>query len=419
MVRDGYKMTEIGVIPDEWDACPISEFCITSSGGTPNRKRPEYYLGGTIPWVKTGELKSKYLIDTEEKITKDALKNSSAKLFPVNTLLVAMYGATIGKSSILKVSAASNQACCAITCNPKKADFEFLYYALNHRVDKLVELSAGGAQPNISQQIISSFLVPLPPFPEQQKIADILSTVDEHISEIESLIEKTKVLKQGMMQRLLTKGIGHTEFKDTEIGRIPVEWEVSSLSKFASIYRGASPRPINDPKWFTDKGYIGWIRIADVTRSKKYLFQTTQYLSSEGVSKSRLVDNGKLIMSICGTIGRPIIVKTPSCIHDGFIVFEDTDNHIVDTEFLYYWVLQHEEYFRSQGQKGTQANINTGIVGNTIIALPLLLEQQKIAAYLSTIDERIDNYQTKLAALTRLKTGLMQQLLTGKIQVKT
>ena len=204
-------------------------------------------------------------------------------------------------------------------------------------------------------------------------------------------------------------------YKVTEVGVSPDEWEVVKFRDFTQIYRGASPRPIQDPRWFSDCSGIGWIRIADVTKSKKYLLETSQYLSSEGVSKSRFVDKGKLIMSICGTIGRPIILKTPSCIHDGFIVFEDLDKKQTQVEFLYYWLAYNEHYFQKQGQKGTQANINTDIVKITPIALPPLPEQEKIAEVLSTMDEHIGETEDLIEKTETLKQGMMQRLLTQGI----
>ena len=111
-------------------------------------------------------------------------------------------------------------------------------------------------------------------------------------------------------------------YKMTELGEIPVEWEIKQLGELANIRRGASPRPIKDPKWFSEHSTHGWIRISDVTKSSKYLYETEQYLSEAGIEKSRTVAPGDLIMSICGTIGRPIILRMNACIHDGFVAFE-------------------------------------------------------------------------------------------------
>lgn len=204
-------------------------------------------------------------------------------------------------------------------------------------------------------------------------------------------------------------------YKVTEVGVIPEEWEMKTLGEITSIYRGASPRPIKDPIWFANFSKVGWIRISDVTKSRKYLRKTSQYLSEKGVSKSRIVQRGKLIMSICGTIGKPIIIETPSCIHDGFIVFEDVHPNSILAEYLYYWVFCNEKHFQNQGQKGTQANINTDIVKATKLPLPPLPEQEKIAEVLSTVDEHIEETESLIEKTTTLKRGMMQKLLTQGI----
>lgn len=271
---------------------------------------------------------------------------------------------------------------------------------------------------NVGTKEFFSIKLIIPSLKEQQNIADILSTVDTQIEQTGQIIEQTKELKHGLMQQLLTKGIGHREFKESNLGDIPSEWEIIKLGQLADIHRGASPRPIKDPKWFSDESTHGWIRISDVTKSNKYLLSTEQHLSQEGIEKSRSVKPGDLIMSICGTIGRPIILKMHACIHDGFVAFESLKTNKVDVEYLRYVLTTLTDYFKSQGQPGTQVNLNTAIVEKAIIALPKLEEQQKIAEILSSVDDQIDIYEKEKEKYEELKKGLMQQLLTGKIRVK-
>ena len=160
---------------------------------------------------------------------------------------------------------------------------------------------------------------------------------------------------------------------------------------------------------------MGWIRISDVTKTKKYLNSTEQYLSDEGVAKSRLVKPNDLIMSICATVGKPIILNIDACIHDGFILFDDLNNSKIITDYLYYLLQKKEEEFKGMGQTGTQANLNTNIVGSTLIAIPTIKEQKKIASILSTVDEQIDNIDALIEKNKELKKGLMQTLLTKGI----
>ncbi|MCK4446108.1 MAG: restriction endonuclease subunit S [Candidatus Marinimicrobia bacterium] len=268
------------------------------------------------------------------------------------------------------------------------------------------------------------FQVPLPPLTEQRKITEILETVDETIEKTDAIIEKYKRIKQGLMQDLLTRGIDENgqirsekthNFKDSPLGRIPEEWKVVELGEVAKIKRGASPRPIDNPIYFSENGR-GWIRIQDVSSSYKYLTGTFQYLSKIGEQKSVSIEPGELIMSICATIGKSIILKIPACIHDGFVAFKDLSNE-VDTDFLYYCLDFREKEIREMRQIGTQGNLNSKLVALFKVIEPPLPEQCCIAEVLSQIDETIEKEHKYKEKLERIKLGLMEDLLTGKVRV--
>ncbi|KYD21063.1 Type I restriction-modification system, specificity subunit S [Caldibacillus debilis] len=204
-------------------------------------------------------------------------------------------------------------------------------------------------------------------------------------------------------------------YKRTRAGIIPSDWEIKRIGEISNIFRGASPRPINDPKWFDESSSIGWVRISDVTKSTKILRETEQYLSQDGISKSRLVEKGNIIMSICATVGKPIITGFDVCIHDGFVVFE---NPKVNKDFLFYYLLKLEDTWKKYGQTGSQMNLNTDIVGNELIPLPNVEdEQQKIADILSTWDKAIELKEKLIEQKKEQKKGLMQRLLTGKVRL--
>ncbi|HCT8691632.1 TPA: restriction endonuclease subunit S [Escherichia coli] len=152
----------------------IEDFCSTGSGGTPSRSKPEYYEGGDIPWIKSGDLKDLKIYEANEYITAAGLENSSAKIVEKDSILIAMYGATVGRLAILGINAATNQAICNIRPDTTIADMKYLYYFLKSKFSYFVENAVGGAQPNISQGLIKSLEVPLPSLDEQKRIADIL-----------------------------------------------------------------------------------------------------------------------------------------------------------------------------------------------------------------------------------------------------
>lgn len=194
--------TRLKGFTEPWVYRKISEIATTSSGGTPSRSIPNYYYGD-IKWFTTTELKDNYLYDSVEHITREALNNSSAKMFSANTILMAMYGATIGKLGVLKEPSTTNQACCAIKCNDIVEIF--LFYILLYNRKSIIEKGCGAGQPNISQAIVNElpFLVP-PCEKEQQAIATILTKMDNEITALEAKRAKYEAIKQGMMQQLLT-----------------------------------------------------------------------------------------------------------------------------------------------------------------------------------------------------------------------
>ena len=422
-VRAGYKMTELGEIPSDWDFKSLKDICyIKGRIGWQGLRKDEFISEG--PYLITGINfdRGKIIWNECYHITNERYEQAPEIQLKVGDVLMTKDG-TIGK--LLYVDNLPNKASLnshLFVMRPINDSFisKYFYYHLqSEKFKKYIDNNkTGSTMPAITQAAMEKYKLILPPLEEQEKIASILSTVDEQIDNVEALIEKNKELKKGLMQTLLTKGIGHTKFKKTEIGEISEEWETINLGQLAEIKRGASPRPISSPKWFSEKKNVGWIRISDVTKTKKYLNDTEQYLSDEGVAKSRLVKPNDLIMSICATVGKPIILNMEACIHDGFVVFDNLDKNKILTDYLYYLLQKKEQDFKGMGQTGTQANLNTSIVGSTTITLPSLKEQGKIASILSEVDDKIEEYENKRQKLEELKKGLMQQLLTGMIRVE-
>lgn len=290
-------------------------------------------------------------------------------------------------------------------------DVYFVRYQLaNDFTMRLIErVSKGSTFKEISLESLRKIPLALPPLPEQRKIAQILSIWDKAIATTERLLANKQQQKKALMQRLLT---GKQRFAGFE-----GEWTLVKLSQLCDIRRGASPRPINDTKWFSDTGY-GWIRIADVTASKGLrLEQTTQYLSPLGVAKSVIVEPDEMIMSICGTIGVPKFLGIHACIHDGFVVFRNPKPNLA-LEFLYHYITFISSQLANEGQPGTQKNLNTTIVGSVLVPSISRDEQLKISVVLTKADVELATIQKQLDNLKQQKKALMQQLLTGKRRVK-
>ncbi len=251
-----FKQTEVGMIPVDWEVNILANLANTASGGTPSRSNASFY-NGPIKWFTTTELKDCDLYDSAEHISKQAIICSATKIFPKNTLLMAMYGATIGKLGLLKCEAATNQACCAIF--PKKIDICYLYYFLQYNRENIIALGCGAGQPNVSQEIVKKLNISHPTLVEQTAIATALSDIDHLIESLGKLIAKKKRIKQGAMQQLLTgrkrlPGFGPKAsprsarnakcaaakpgFKQTELGTIPEDWEFSSLETLGKFLGG-------------------------------------------------------------------------------------------------------------------------------------------------------------------------------------
>jgi restriction endonuclease S subunit len=189
---------------DKWTYVPIGKICETTSGGTPLRSNYDFY-NGNIPWIKSGELHNKYVYSSEETITELGLKNSSAKLFPPNTILVAIYGVTSGISAILKVEAATNQAVCGIFPNKETLNEEFLYSVLNFKKEEIFKRRVGTYQLNVSQAIIRGTIIPLPPLSEQKQIAALFQSIEAAMEQVDGQEKNLKALKKSLVNGLLNK----------------------------------------------------------------------------------------------------------------------------------------------------------------------------------------------------------------------
>ncbi len=199
--KKGYKQSELGEIPEDWEVEALGENCHTYSGGTPSTSNSSFY-GGNINWITSSDLNRSLIFEVRGRITELGLEKSAAKMIQPGTFLIALYGATAGVCAISKISAAINQAVLAVI--PKKHSSKYLYYWFNKNKDEIIDTYTQGGQPNLSGNIIRSVKLPIPLADEQTAIATILSDMDEEIQALEQRLNKTRQIKQGMMQELLT-----------------------------------------------------------------------------------------------------------------------------------------------------------------------------------------------------------------------
>ncbi|WP_444918163.1 restriction endonuclease subunit S [Microbulbifer sp. JMSA003] len=405
----GYKQTEAGRIPDEWSVRIIGELCRITTG---NKNTQDKNMNGSYPFFvrsETIESIDSYSFDGEGVLTAgDGV--GTGKIFhyingkfDFHQRVYLMYGFV-----------------------PELSGFYFYKYFSNRFYSRIMSMTAKSSVDSVRREMIYDMPIPLPGIREQIAIANALSDFDALTESLEKLVAKKQAIKTATMQQLLTGKTRLPEFakhpdgtpkgtKQSELGEIPEDWNACQLGKLSNIQRGASPRPIDSPVWFDQSSSIGWLRISDLGRASKYLENTIQNLSQLGVSNSRFVASGNLVMSICATVGKPIITHKDLCIHDGFVVFNGLDS---DIEFMYYVLKALENEWSKFGQTGSQMNLNTDLIKGTQIRLPSqLAEQQAIAVLLSDMDSEIRSLQGHLEKSRQIKQGMMQQLLTGKTRL--
>lgn len=273
------------------------------SGGTPSRKKPEYYEGGTIPWIKTMEIRDGYIYDSEEKITESGLQNSSAKFVPKESVLIAMYGATVGRVGYLKIDSTTNQAACALVVDSEITNPKWLYYSILATRDSLIDKANGAAQQNISVSIVRNHQIKYVPLEEQERIAGILGSLDDKIEANTRLIQTlegyihamiAKISKSDSLKRVAIKDLAIHE-KNQELPREHVEGAIHHYSLPAY-----------------DSGKTPGVEEADSIKSNKFIIDKPCVLFSKlnpGTPRIWLVNPEDGVKSYAST---EFIVLTPN-----------------------------------------------------------------------------------------------------------
>ena len=417
-----YKSTQIGEIPEEWKVIEFNSVCTKlKSGGTPLTSKREYY-NGKIPFVKIEDITkaNKYLTKTQTSIVEQGLNSSNAWLVPSDSLLLAIYG-SLGVVSINRVEVATNQAILGIILNKEKAETDFIYYLFLSLKKRLERQAKHTTQANLTAEIIKKLKIPLPPLPEQHRIAEILTTADTAIQKVDDAIAKTERLKGGLMQELLTNGIGHEEFKDSEVGRIPRGWEIAKIGKvLVDIKYGTSMRANSDNKGFPV------LRIPNILDGKINENGLRYVDLSESEKQSLTLKDGDILIVRTNAnpeyIGRCALFENRkgTWVYASYLIRIRVNNKRVVPSYLAKFLQSERVRRRFLSIARTSAgnyNINIQGIRSIIIYLPTLSEQQKIAEILTTVDKKLELERKRKEKLKRIKKGLMNELLTGKKRV--
>ena len=308
------------------------------------------------------------------------------------------------------------------------ANEKFLYYYyLSIDNNKMLKPLYTGLRKVISADTFLRTKLPVPPRPEQDQIVKYLDhqlfKINKFIKAKKKLIAVLKEQKRVKIHEVVTQGLNkNVKLKQSGIewlGEVPEHWDVRRIKTFSIVKRGASPRPIDDAKYFDENGKYAWVRISDVTNSTRYLEQTEQKLSELGSSLSVKIKPGDLIVSICASVGKPCISKIDCCIHDGFITLKKLSEHLVQFIFS---IFSSKLPFVGLGNVGTQLNLNSSIIGNISIALPPMEELDCINSIVfdieSDFEKLISRVEKEIDLITEYKNSLISDVVTGKIDVR-
>lgn len=404
MKETRFKQTEIGLIPEDWKIISLEEI------GEPKMckriLKNQTFIKGDIPFYKIGTFGGK----ADAYISKSLYEYYKKKFsFPQKGDVLISAAGTIGRLVIYQGEDAYYQDSNIVWIDNKEEKLlnQYLYYTLKNTS---WDTSQGTIQRLYNASLkAKQIIIPLS-INEQKKIASALTSIDNLLLSLDKLIEKKRLIKQGAMQELLTG--------KKRLPGFAGEWVERRLGEISKIYRGGSPRPIENYLTTMNDG-INWIKIGDVDKSAKYIYKTQERIKPSGVSSSRYVKSGDFLLSNSMSFGRPYILKTSGCIHDGWLVIQDYQQYC-DCDFLYYtlssnYILQQ---YKAKAAGSSVLNLNKDIASNVIMKYPKdILEQKAIAKVLSSIDKEIESLEGKKAKYEQIKQGMMQQLLTGKIRL--
>lgn len=451
-------------LPKSWVVTTLDSVADWGSGGTPSRKNPEFF-NGAIPWIKTGELGDKYVRTAEEFLSEEAIKKSSAKVFPKGSVGIAMYGATIGKASIWGIDASTNQACAVAQCNSELIDAEFLYYFLLSEKRGFINAGKGGAQPNISQGILKDWPIALPPSNEQKRI---IAKIEELFSELDSGIESLKTARAQL------KVYRQAVLKHAFEGKLTAAWRKNNKDKLESAAqllahikceRDAEgkrigkknlkePRPLSaeDFSWLfpVPEGWcwerLGWmtcgieygtgakssetgevpvLRMGNI-QNMKFDWDDLVYTSDAQEISDYLLHEGDVLFNRTNSpelVGKTAIYKGERpAIFAGYLMRINQISSIVDPRFLNFYLNCHtaKQYGNQVKTDGVnQSNIN----GEKLAHYPFpycSLEEQRIIVELleeqmSSIDRTEADIDYQLQKSEALRQSILKKAFSGQL----
>lgn len=384
---------------EKWKKSKLRDICeYITSGGTPKSDRRDYYNPPIIPWLTSKEVNFNRVWFTNEKISQQGLEKSSAKLIPANSIIIAMYGNSAGRVAIAKISLCTNQACCNLIINKKKANYNFIYYLLSINCKKLLLLKAGAAQQNLSLNKISNLELPIPPLEIQQKIAQILSHYDDLIEvnkhRIALLEESARELYNEWFVRMRFPGCGGTKFVDG----IPEGWKIKQLNDLCYISAGKDkPTDVSQKK--------------DLAHAFPIFSNGIEDDGLFGYTTSPRIINKSFTISARGTIGFVALHLLPFVPIVRLLVL--IPKQIILLNYLYLWA----KYNTIKGNGTSQQQLTVPMISKVKVIIPTTDLLAKFSEYISKFVMLKENTKQENYILAHQRDRLLSRLMSGRLEV--
>lgn len=420
------RIPEVDAVPDGWELVTIQEIAEKLIGGGTPSKSVEEYWEGDIPWASVKDLAGITLDDTKDHITEEGLQDSTANLIPAGSIIISTR-MTVGEAFINLVDMAINQDLKGILPDRSRTNTYFLAHALRDKNRYLKSLGRGTTVSGITTSDLERTHMALPPLDEQRKIASVLLTVDRAIQTTEAIIAQAKRVKRGLMQDVLVGGITEDgrirdpedslgQFRETALGKVPKSWQMRPLSELCSEIVDS---PHSTPTYSEDGVLI--VRTSDI-REGRFTPDEAKRISEDDYQDrvARLEPQpGDVVFTREAPVGEAFKIPegTRLCLGQRTMVFRPRPD-LLDPDFLVHSIYSSRvrKRFDQLVVGTTNPHLNVGTIRSFKLPVPSLGEQQRIVDLLNSLDDQIDSEKAQKEDLQRLKHGLMQDLLTGRVR---
>ena len=392
---------------DAWEQRKVSDLAEkTYGGGTPTTSN-EAYWNGDIPWIQSSDVVDGKLLGVEPRkwITQDGLNNSAAQLIPGNSIaIITRVG--VGKLAFMPYSYATSQD--FLSLSKLNAEPLFTVYACYKKLQSELNAVQGTSIKGITKDELLAKNIMVPRYAEQQQIGAFFKQLDHLITLHQRKFEKLTNVKKSMLEKMFPQN--GSSYPEIRFKGFTDPWEQRKFADVVQIERGGSPRPIDD--YITDSpNGLNWVKIGDAPSQGHYITKTAERIRPQGLSKTREVHPGDLILSNSMSFGKPYIMGIDGCIHDGWLLIRDTNNTF-DLTFLCHLLgtPQMLDQYRSLAAGSTVNNLNKELVGNTVVTIPKIDEQRVLGQYLERLDNLITLHQRELEKLQNIKKSMLEKM---------